>query len=180
MKIYIAFLRAVNVGGRNALPMKEFVALLEDLGSRNIRTYIQTGNAVFQSKEKDASRLSKKVKVEIKQRRGFESHVLLLELEEIERAVKKNPFPEAENDPRALHLGFLACAPENPDLKTLEDLKRNGERFHLIDKVFYLHAPEGVGRSKLAANAEKLLGVPMTDRNWTTVCRVWEMARELI
>src|SRR5262245_43995429 len=39
------------------------------------------------------------------------------------------------------------------------------ERFHLMDKVFYLHAPEGIGRSKLAANAEKLLGAPMTDRN---------------
>jgi uncharacterized protein (DUF1697 family) len=180
VKIYIALLRGVNVGGKNALPMKELVAVLEDLGSRNVKTYIQSGNAVFESKEKDASRLSKKIKVEIKQRRGFEPHVLLLEVEDFEKVIKKNPFPEVKTDPRALHAGFLASAPENPNLKTLESLKRDSERFHLIDKVFYLHAPEGVGRSKLAANAEKLLGVPMTDRNWRTVCEIWEMAKELI
>jgi uncharacterized protein (DUF1697 family) len=180
MKTYIALFRAVNVGGRNALPMKELVAVLEDLGSRNVKTYIQSGNAVFESKEKDASRLSKKIRVAIKQRRGFEPHVLLLALEDIEKAIKKNPFPEAETDPKALHVGFLTSVPENPNLKRLESLKGDSERFCLIDKAFYLHAPEGVGRSKLAANAEKLLGVPMTDRNWKTVCEIREMAKELI
>jgi uncharacterized protein (DUF1697 family) len=179
MKTYIAFFRAINVGGRNALPMKELVAVLEELGSRNVKTYIQSGNAVFESKEKDASRLSKKIGVEIKQRRGFEPHVLLLELEDIEKAIKKNPFPEAETDPKALHVGFLTSTPENPNLKRLESLKSDSERFRLIDKAFYLHAPEGVGRSKLAANAEKLLGVSMTDRNWRTVCEIWEMAKQL-
>lgn len=180
MKTYIALFRGINVGGKNALPMKELVAVLEDLGSRNVKTYIQSGNAVFESKEKDAPRLSNKISVEIKKRRGFEPYVLLLELEDIERAITKNPFPEAESDPKALHAGFLASAPENPNLKTLKSLKRDSERFHLIGNVFYLHAPEGVGRSKLAANAEKLLGVPMTDRNWRTVCKIWEMAKELV
>ena len=180
MKTYIALFRAVNVGGKNALPMKELVAILEQLGSRNVKTYIQSGNAVFESKEKDASRLSKKIRVEIKQRRGFEPHVLVLELQDIEKAMKKNPFPEAENDPKALHVGFLTSAPENPNLKTLESLKSGSERFRLIDKSFYLHAPEGVGRSKLAAKAEKLLGVPMTDRNWRTVSTIWKMAKDLV
>lgn len=180
MKTYIALFRGINLGGKNALPMKELVVVLEDLGSRNVKTYIQSGNAVFESKEKDASRLSNKISVEIKKRRGFEPYVLLLELADIERAITENPFPEAETDPQALHVGFLASAPENPNLKTLESLKRNSERFHLIDNLFYLRAPEGVGRSKLAANAEKLLGVPMTDRNWRTVCKIWEMAKELI
>jgi len=179
MKTYIAFFRAINVGGRNSLPMKELVAVLEELGSRNVKTYIQSGNAVFESKEKDASRLSKKIGVEIKQRRGFEPQVLLLELEDIEKAIKKNPFPEAETDPKALHVGFLTSTPENPNLKRLESLKSDSERFRLIDKAFYLHAPEGIGRSKLAANAEKLLGVSMTDRNWRTVCEIWEMAKQL-
>ncbi len=180
MKTYIALFRGINVGGKNALPMKELVAVLEDLGARNVKTYIQSGNAVFESKEQDASRLSNKISREIKKRRGFEPHVLLLEIEDIERAIRKNPFPEAETNPRVLHAGFLAYAPANPNLKTLESLKRDSERFHLIDNVFYLHAPEGVGRSKLAANAEKLLGLPMTDRNWRTVCKIWEMAKELI
>jgi uncharacterized protein (DUF1697 family) len=102
-----------------------------------------------------------------------------LELEDLERAIRKNPFAEAATDPGALHAGFLAAAPENPNLKTLASLKTDSERFHLVDKVFYLHAPEGIGRSKLAARAEKLLGVPMTDRNWRTVCKIREMAKAL-
>ena len=179
MKTYIALFRGINVGGKNGLPMKELVAILEDLGCRNVKTYIQSGNAVFESKEKDASRLSHKISVEIKKRRRFEPYVLLLELEEIERAITENPFREAETAPKTLHVGFLASAPGNPDLKALESLKKESERFHLIDSVFYLHAPEGVGRSRLAANAERLLGVSMTDRNWRTVCKIRDMAREL-
>ncbi len=178
MKTYIALFRGINVGGNNALPMKELVVILESLGAQNVKTYIQSGNAVFASPEKDASRLSNMISREIKKHRGFEPHVLLLDLEDIERAIKKNPFPEAATDhPNALHAGFLASTPEEPDLETLESLKSNGERFYLIDKVFYLHAPEGIGRSKLAAKTEKLLGVPMTDRNWRTVCKLREMAR---
>ena len=158
--------------------MKDLVVLLEVLGARNVRTYIQSGNAVFQSAEKNASRLSRQLVAEIKKRHGFEPLVLLLGLEAIETAIAKNPFPEAEADPSSLHLGFLASTPKNPDLETLKKLKKASERFHLGDNVFYLHAPEGVGRSKLAARTEKLLGVPMTDRNWRTVCKIRELAGE--
>jgi len=179
MKIYIALFRGINVGGKNALPMKELVSALGDLGARNVKTYIQSGNAVFVSPEKDFKRLSAKISSEIDKRRGFKPHVLLLELEDLERAMRKNPFPEAVTDPKALHAGFLASAPENPNLKALEGLKSDSERFQLIGKVFYLHAPEGIGRSKLAANVERLLGAPMTDRNWRTVSKIWEMAQAL-
>ncbi len=160
--------------------MKELVAVLEGLGSRNVKTYIQSGNAVFESNEKDGAQLSKKISGEIKKRRGFAPYVLLLEFADIERAMTQNPFPEAETDSQTLHLGFLADTPGHPDLKTLASFKRDSERFSLIGNVFYLHAPAGVGRSKLAANAEKLLGVPMTDRNWKTLRKVWEMAKELV
>jgi len=177
LNVYIALFRGINVGGKNSLPMRELVAVLEESGSENVQTYIQSGNVVFANPDTDASRLSRKISQEIKKRRGFEPHVLLLELEDIERAISKNPFPEAAGDPQALHAGFLASKPAKPDLKTLESLKSNSERFRLIDRVFYLHAPEGIGRSKLAANAEKLLGVPMTDRNWRTVCKIREMAQ---
>jgi uncharacterized protein (DUF1697 family) len=144
MDTYIALFRGINVGGKNLLPMNELVVLLEDIGARNIKTYIQSGNAI----------------------------------DEIEQAMAENPFPEAETDPSSLHLGFLAFTPKSPDLKKLDGLKKESESFHLTERVFYLHAPEGVGRSKLAAATEKLLGVPMTDRNWRTVCKIREMAKE--
>jgi uncharacterized protein (DUF1697 family) len=178
MKTYIALFRGINVGGKNVLPMKDLVVLLEDIGSQNVKTYIQSGNAVFQSNEEDAALLSNKIRAAIKKSHGFEPQVLLLRPEEIERAVESNPFPEAESEPKTLHIHFLASMPKNPDLGVLESIKGDRERFALKDRVFYLHAPDGIGRSKLAANAETLLGVAITGRNWRTVCKVMAMAKQ--
>lgn len=180
MYTYIALFRGINVGGRNSLSMKELASIFESLGGCNVRTYIQSGNVVFQSVRKTGSTLAKKIGTEVGNRHGFEPHVLVMGLSDIESAMKHNPFPEAEADPRSLHLGFLAAIPKSPDLKRLESLKKDSERFHLIDNIFYLHAPEGVGRSKLAASSETVLGVPMTDRNWNTVCRLKEMAMKSV
>jgi uncharacterized protein (DUF1697 family) len=173
MRTYIALFRGINIGGRNSLPMKDLTSIFETLGARNAKTYIQSGNVVFQISSKDISSFSKRLGGEIMKRRGFEPQILVIEPSEVETAMTNNPFPEAE--PSSLHLGFLAFPPENPDLKKLESLKKDSERFCLIDRIFYLHAPEGVGRSKLAASSEKLLGVPMTDRNWNTVCKLKAM-----
>ena len=159
------------------MPMKDLVALLENIGSKSVRTYVQSGNAVVEHGEENASLLSSKIRTTIKKTHGFEPQLLLLELEEIERAVESNLFPEAESNPKTLHLYFLASVPNNPDLGVLERIKSDGERFALKDGVFYLHAPEGIGGSKLAANAEKVLGVPATGRNWRTVCKVLAMAK---
>jgi uncharacterized protein (DUF1697 family) len=104
--------------------------------------------------------------------------VLVLESEEIERVVGSNPFPEAESEPKTLHAYFLASSPEHPDLDGLEEIKGDRERFVLSDGVFYLHAPDGIGRSKLAANAEKLLGVPTTARNWRTISKLMELVNQ--
>ena len=178
MATWIVLFRGVNVGGKNRLPMKELLVLLENMGAEKVRTYIQSGNAVFQSAEKNPLQLSKRLSAEIKARLGIEPQFLLLGLEAINTAIAKNPFPEAEAEPSSLHLGFLAATPKNPDLEKLNSLKKSSESFHLGNKVFYLHAPEGVGKSKLAASTEKLLGVPMTDRNWRTVCKLRELAKE--
>lgn len=178
MKTYIAFFRGINVGGNNVLPMKKLVTLLENLGSQNVKTYIQSGNAVFQNEEEDASLLSNRIRAAIKKSHGFEPQVLMLEPEEIERAVGSNPFPEAESEPKTLHVHFLASMPKNPDLEALERIKGDRERFVLEDGVFYLHAPDGIGRSKLAAKIEKLLGVATTGRNWRMVCKILVMAKQ--
>jgi uncharacterized protein (DUF1697 family) len=178
MKTYIALFRGINVGGTNVLPMKDLVALLENIGSQNVKTYIQSGNAVFQSEEENASLLSNKFIATIKKSHGFEPQVLLLEPEDMERAIESNPFPEAESEPKTLHVHFLASMPKNPDLGGLKSIKSDRERFALKDRFFYLHAPDGIGRSKLPANAEKLLGVAITGRNWRTVRKVMTMAKQ--
>lgn len=178
MNTYIALFRGINVGGKNSILMKDLVATLEGMDARNVKTYIQSGNVVFQSVEKKPAQLSQKMAVEIKKSHGFEPYILILSRAALQKAMAENPFPEAQTDPASLHLGFLASQPESPDLVKFAGLKKESERFHLGDGVFYLHAPEGVGRSKLAASAEKLLGVPMTDRNWRTVAKIMEMAQE--
>lgn len=178
MKTYIALLRGINVLGRNSLPMKELVALLERVGARNIKTYIQSGNAVFQSHAKKVPQLSARVTNAIQKHYGFSPHVLILGPEAIESAIAQNPFPEAEEDPTRLHLGFLAATPKRIDMPKLDALRKPSERFHLGDHVIYLHTPDGFGKSKLPAGAEKLLGVPVTYRNWRTVCKIRELAGE--
>lgn len=179
MKTHIAFLRGINVGGKNRLPMRELVELLHTLGLDNISTYIQSGNVVFQSQKGDQAGLAQRIQAAIHEGHGFTPPIVLLGLKELERAVSSNPFPGVESDHKALHLFFLASKPENPDLKMLSRLKRSSESFEHRGKVFYLHAPEGIGGSKLAARVERSLGVTATARNWRSVCNVLEIARQL-
>jgi uncharacterized protein (DUF1697 family) len=176
MNTYVALFRGINAGGNNPLPMKELIAALDSIGARKVRTYIQSGNAVFEIVEKNLARISTQLSTEIDRRRGFEPHVHILTLEALAKSIAENPFPDAVADPSSLHLGFLFSSPRSPNLEKLAALRKDSERFLLTERVLYLHAPEGVGRSKLAASSEKLLGVPMTDRNWKTVCKLMEMA----
>jgi uncharacterized protein (DUF1697 family) len=177
MNTYIALFRGINVGGKHSIKMKELIALLQELGAVNVKTYIQSGNAVFQTKDAPAQ-LSEKISRAIDRRFGFSPQVLILTHSALEKAIADNPFPEATGNPRSLHLGFLAYPPTNPNLEGMLKLKSETEQFHLTGQVFYLYAPEGIGRSKLAASCEKLLGVPMTDRNWKTVCSIQVLVRQ--
>ena len=178
METCIALFRGINVGGKNVLPMKDLRSALEDIGARNVQTYIQSGNAVFRTDETDVQLLADRIRTLIGERHGFEPHVLVLTLQEMEDSVGSNPFPEAESEPKTLHFLFLDCAPEDPDPDGLESIKGELERFYLKGRTFYLHAPEGLGRSRLAARAERLLGVPATARNWRTVRKVLTLAQE--
>ena len=179
MNTYIALFRGINVGGHNKLPMKQLRSLLKDLGFQNIATYIQSGNVVFQSAGVNPAKIAVAISAEVEEKFGFNSRILILTLKELEDAAASNPFPEAETDASRLYLYFLASKPGNPNLGKMENIKKVGERFVHIDRVFYLHAPQGVGRSKLAANVEKLLCVPATSRNWRTVGKIIALAANI-
>lgn len=177
MTTWILLLRGINVGGRNRLPMGDLVSILESSGLEDVETYIQSGNVVFRS-AKVSSTLGEEIATAVEERHGFRPRVLLLDADRLREAAESNPFPEAEAEPGTLHLFFLATAPESPDVEALDRLVSPSERFHLAGDVFYLHAPDGIGRSKLAANVEKHLGVAATARNWRTVERLREMSRD--
>ncbi|MBT5876294.1 MAG: DUF1697 domain-containing protein [Candidatus Latescibacteria bacterium] len=178
METWIALLRGINVGGHNILPMAKLKDDLESLNLKNVRTYIQSGNIVFESTIKDASILSEKITRSIEDQHGFRPQLLLLSYENLLTAIESNPFPEAVSDPKTLHFFFLANQASDPDTEALEDIKAPTERYQLSESVFYLHAPEGIGRSKLAAKAEKHLGVVVTARNYRTVDKLRSMVTE--
>lgn len=167
------------MGGSNTLPMRELVKVLEGLGLSCVKTYIQSGNVVFQRGHKNIKDLSSEISAVIGNSHGFAPHIFLLDLPAFQEAMALNPFPEAEHDPKTLHLFFLDEVPHNPDLAALENIRKENERYRLVKNVFYLHAPDGIGRSKLAEKVEKVLGVPITARNWRTVSKIMAMALEI-
>ena len=176
MATWIGLFRGVNVGGHNILPMAELRRDLESLKLTNVRTYIQSGNVVFDSTAKNASSIAKKVVSRIEERHGFRPHLIILSLDEWLAAIESNPFTEAVVDPKTLHFFFLAEPAVDPNIEALEKAKSPTESYRLTDRVFYLHAPDGIGRSKLAARAEKYLGVAATARNYRTVAKLLSMA----
>ncbi|MGH9159309.1 MAG: DUF1697 domain-containing protein [Vicinamibacteraceae bacterium] len=179
MPAWIAFFRGINVGGNNMLPMKELAALLGKQGLADVRTYIQSGNVVFRSAKASAPALEKQIGGAVRKAHGFEPRVIVLTVAELERAMRSNPFPEADANPKALHLFFLTQKPSSANLDALTSLKAGREAFALIDKVFYLYTPDGFGTSKLAERAVRHLGVEATARNWRTVGKVLDMAKQL-
>ena len=181
MRSWVALLRGINVGGKHILPMRELVQMLEDLHLKDVRTYIQSGNVLFRS---DHATLpddcADRIAAVIEHKYGFRPHVLVISAAAWTSAVASNPFPRAEYNPKTLHLYFLASAPTEPDFLSLEKVKAPNEAFHLAGDVFYLHAPNGIGRSKLAARVERALGVPATARNWRTVQKLHDLLHQNI
>jgi uncharacterized protein (DUF1697 family) len=102
--------------------------------------------------------------------------VLLLKVSELEDAIENNPFKTLEG--KTLHFFFLESTPVKPDIDGLSNIKTNSEEFNLNKNIFYLYAPDGIGRSKLAAKVEHALGVPVTARNWNTVSKLIAMVKQ--
>src|SRR5579859_7364657 len=116
MRTWIALLRGVNVVGANKLPMKELVAVLERAGFSSVRTYIQSGNVIFESSAGGARALATRIARLVRCKFGFEPKVMVISRKELERAVRDNPFPGASENHKSLHLFFLSERPRRPDL----------------------------------------------------------------
>lgn len=175
MQTYIALFRGINVGGHNKLLMKDLRSLMKNLGYRDVDTYIQTGNVVFRTEKSGREEIAERISSAVEHDHGFKPAVMLLEPKELKEAMAANPFPAADENPKTLHLMFLASIPPDPDFESLDEIKKESENYELKEKVFYLYAPEGIGRSKLAGKIDRALGVTMTGRNWRTVKKISEM-----
>jgi uncharacterized protein (DUF1697 family) len=176
MPTYIALLRGIG-GGIRSLPMKEAVAAFEAIGLKDVRSYIATGNFVFTSRKKPPQ-LAKDIETCIEARFGFFSKTFVLTVEELERAAKQNPFPQANDNHKSLHLFFLAEPAKGAKLDEMNKVKAPSEAFAIKQQVLYLYTPKGFGTSKLVERLGRLVGVEMTARNWRTVNKVLEMAQQ--
>jgi len=178
MQSWIILFRGINVGGNNIVPMAELRALMTEIGFEGAQTYIQSGNLVLQA-DRGAADITSSIASAVEEKFGFKPHLMVLSLADFGAAINANPFPEAVADPKTLHLFFTAETSPTPDMAAMEKWKTESETFKLIDTVFYLHAPDGIGRSKLAARVERLLGVDTTARNWRSALKIQELARGL-
>ncbi|WDE01250.1 DUF1697 domain-containing protein [Thalassomonas actiniarum] len=170
MKTYIILLRGVNVGGKNLLPMKELKKVLEGAGFEQVKTYIQSGNIVLLSDSNPETEISGLIQAEF----GFTPQILVLENDEFTGCVANNPYQALEG--KSVHFYFCKTKPQINEEK-LAALISATESYQLVEKVFYLHAPDGIGRSKLVANIEACLGVAATGRNLNTVNKLTDMVK---
>lgn len=157
------------------MPMSSLATTLESAGCHSVRSYMQSGNIVFSSSTKSKPKLTKRLGDATEIQFGFRPNILLQTDTDFRSTVAQNPFTDAIPQPSTLHFFFLESKPESPDIDGIAELAIPSERFQLIHTVFYLHAPDGFGRSKLAAGAERKLGVPTTARNYSTIHNLSDM-----
>jgi uncharacterized protein (DUF1697 family) len=175
---YVALLRGINVGGKNSVPMAELSALFTEAGCAGVRTYIQSGNVVFQAGAALAAGLPAAMAKRIEARFGVRAPVVLRSADELAAALARNPFLAEGADPQALHVMFLAGEPGAASLAKLDPQRSPGDRFVVLGRDVYLHLPNGMARTKLTNDYfDRALATVSTVRNWRTATKLLEMAR---
>lgn len=181
MPAYVALLRGINVGGKNKVAMAELRAIAESLGYGAVATYIQSGNLVF-THDDDTWALAGAIQGRISERLAIRPDVVVLSRDQLAEAVENNPFPGV-TDHKSLHAVFRDRELDAGELEAVSEIQRRTSETGSLDTVkvvgrtSYLHTPDGIGRSKLAA----MLAARLKDgtaRNWATVTKLLEMLDE--
>lgn len=175
MPLYIALLRGINVSGHKIIKMAELKELLMSIGFRNVQTYIQSGNVVFESDETSLPNLELSIMSGITGKYGFDVEVMVRSVDEFSRIVETNPFPDVEGN--KLYITFFRDAPHDIPFEELNKVKSESEVYLFQDKIMFLYCPEGYGITKLSNSfVEKKLKTVATTRNMNTVIKLLQMA----
>jgi uncharacterized protein (DUF1697 family) len=158
--------------------MADLATVFESLGFKNVKTYLQSGNILFEHDSVDAAKIAENIERKISQNFGFSVNVIIRTRDELESIVNSNPFikdPTIEFD--KLHVTFLR---DMPDTRTILDINKDeNEKFEVMGKEIYLYCPNGYGRTKLKNGVfEKKLNTTATTRNWKTTNKLLEMSRK--
>ncbi|KQX55760.1 MULTISPECIES: DUF1697 domain-containing protein [unclassified Streptomyces] len=179
---YALLLRGINVSGHRKVPMAELRGLLEGLGHTKVRTYLQSGNAVFTT-DSDAGEdgLATALEDAIEGHFGFRVDCLVRDGDYLAAVAEACPFPAAEVKGKELH-AFYCSGPVTPErFAAIDRGSYLPEDFALGDRVLYLYVPDGLGTSRLApviSRPSVMKGLVTTARNWNTVLKLIEMTRE--
>jgi uncharacterized protein (DUF1697 family) len=175
---YVALLRGINVGGQKSIKMTDLKNAFEALGFGNVKTYVQSGNVIFDAEPSDTSKLAGYIEDMVSRTYGFQVKTMIRTEDELAGIVCNNPFtkdPDLDQD--KLHVTFLSDRPESNTVAALAVKKEENEQFSIIGREVYLYCPNGYGNTKLNnVLFEKKLNAIATTRNWKTVNRVLEIA----
>ncbi|MDX2679808.1 DUF1697 domain-containing protein [Streptomyces sp. NY05-11A] len=177
---YAALLRGINVGGSKKVPMAELRTLLEGLDLGDVRTYLQSGQAVFSSAHGNEETLAAEIAAAIEKHFGFGVDVVVRDHAFLKAVVDACPFPAAELEAKQLHVTYFSAPVDEERYADIDRDAHLPEEFRLGDRVLYLYAPDGLGRSKLAEQLSRprlTKGLIATARNWNTVVKLVEMTR---
>lgn len=177
MHTYISILRGINVSGQKKIIMTDLVKLYEDLGFTDVKTYIQSGNVVFNSTKKVSnSLLVKQIEIKINEIYGFQVPVIIRTVDELSKIIASNPFKNETSD--NLYITFLSNLPNSNHLENLTELNYLLDEFIVIEKEIYLNV-SSYGTTKLSNSFfENKLKVTATTRNWNTVNKLLAISTE--
>lgn len=178
MTIYIALLRGINVGGHKRIKMADLKQLLETMGLRMVKTYIQSGNVLFESEEK-ADLLRRRIEEEINKKFGFPVSVILRTAQEFEQIFNNCPFPtDSLPEGESVNVAFLSGIPSQEGVDYLRTVESGRDEYKIEGKDVYLYFGQSILDSKMAAQLPKL-GVQATVRNWKTVTKLATMVEAM-
>jgi uncharacterized protein (DUF1697 family) len=172
---YIVLFRGINVGGNKKVKMETLRNVLVEAGFEGVQTYIQSGNVVLRS-NKTARQIAEAISGIFVKTFGFESRVSMRSIDEWNCMIAKNPYPQAQENPKSLHAVSLDDDPTDTALENFASKASETESFTVRNRVLYLYTPDGFGISKLALALDKVLKVPLTARNWRTVLALQKLA----
>jgi uncharacterized protein (DUF1697 family) len=184
MSVYAALLRGINVGGKHRVNMAELKGTLEDAGFANVRTYIQSGNVLFEADGEETD-LREKMEQVIEKRFGFPVPVILRTSRELQAIIDGCPFTPEEvhaadsnSGVESLHVCMLLSEPELEAVEKLKTIPSNGDRFLVCGRDIYLLVQNGVHNSKLAAQISKMK-TSVTARNFKTMRQLALLANDM-
>ena len=162
----VALLRGVNVGGHGKVAMPALKAVFEEVGAKNVVTYIQSGNVVFDG---PAALNAKKLEHAIEKHFKLNVSVAVRTHAQLKKVIDGCPY----DDPSLVHVGFLVAKPKTTDIDVSQFAP---EELTVVRDEIYFHLPNGVGNSKMMPFVARRLGDAVTVRNWKTVTKMYELS----